>query len=224
MFSYKVKKENAEYNIIGKAFSQVSNKLFHKNILLIALLCLICFTACKEDDRNLPEPPDTTEYEMPEIKGWGWKLIRMEVITDYDFENREIIDYSKYNIVYDFEFEKDYEKVDYHWTPPFKLTIHNYLPSAFYPDDIERGGEHIYQYMGYDHNYNLKIGDKAFACVNAAFVNISNPDPYAHPYIYETTDSIAIGFGKHILYDDNYTVGWKSWTKYFIKIREGGNQ
>ena len=224
-----------------KMFCKTAGKTA-KNFITMMLLAIgfvivtIANTSCDSGSYcDIKSPPiDTTEFEspeIPEIKGWGWKLIRMEVVKDFDFDNREVIDYSKYNIVYDFQFEEGYEKVDYHWTPPFKLTIYNYLPSAFYSNDVQSGGEHIYKYRQpsdywypdgthTDYYCNLIIDGSEFDGIYLNMMSAYFQEDYQTSDIYKTTDTIFIGRGDHILDSENHPIGWISWTKYLVRIRD----
>ena len=196
-----------------------------KILLLASLICLFGFTSCKDDNETPP-----TKWV-----GGSWKLVKMRVYTtfadpDSGWSKTETTDYSKDNIIYNFQYEKDYKYVDGFWTPKFKLIVHNYIPTGL-PDDIQEGGEYFYQfcqpgYANYSSNnamppldaYNLRISsvdDAINYCIwcsaNEVRTGVS---------IDNSTNKMNIGTGYYNQFYDSTTRTTIQWTKYFVKIKD----
>ncbi|MCL2039278.1 MAG: hypothetical protein FWG85_02485 [Bacteroidetes bacterium] len=192
---------------------------------------LIAITSCKDEDNLAPTP----------WVGGKFKLIKMRVVTtnsdiDSGWSKTETTDYSKDSIIYDFQFEENYNYVDTYWTPIWKLIVHNCIPTGL-PNDIQESGEYFYQFRqpGYGYSvyvdrfstktiaesspemgYNLKISSNNDVMVYSV-------DCFASSYartgvdIKRTTDTINIGTnGYGYNFRDEYGNSIK-WTKIFVR-------
>ena len=189
--------------------------MLKKTLIITALFCLFSFKSCSGN------------YEIEPTRGIGgsWKLVKMEIVTNDDFENAEIIDYSEYNCIYEFTWQENYKKVDYHWTPKWKLFVYNNVPARF-PNEIQAGsgeceGAYYYQYRfpsdcslpdgtHIDYSCNLKISriDGYYKMALWCFVNYENG-----------IDIMTIGTGQNGQFIDEYGNALQ-WTKYFVRIKE----
>ncbi|MPM42329.1 hypothetical protein SDC9_88994 [bioreactor metagenome] len=179
-------------------------------LIIIVLLILNVFSSCGED---------CPTRQVEQWTGGYWKLVKVVRTTISDFENlkTDTIDYSKNDVIYEFQCQENYKKVDFHWTPKFKLIIHNYISSGF-PNDIQEGGEHFYQFRQpsdyflpdcshIDYNSNLKIEDMNFLCRGRDHMDIGISD-----------DSMIIFTGQIHQFIDEHGNEVR-WEKHFVRIK-----
>ena len=187
-----------------------------KIMIIIVLLCFIGFsTACKDDDTNTNNCP---------LAKTSWKLVSMEIVTNSDIENAEIIDYSESNCIYDFQGEKNYKKVNNHWTPKFKLFIYNNVPAHF-PNEIQSGsgeeyGNYYYQYRN-PSDYFLPDGTHTDYSCNL-IINKIDGSCEMGLWCFVNTDTIVIRTGQTGQFLDEYGNAIQ-WSKYFVKIKDIGS-
>jgi len=214
--------------------------MYKKILITTTLLCLIGLaTACKDEvfDNQKSKTPTLQDEENP-LAGTKWKLIRMELTTNLDFENREIIDYSMYNVIYDFEFQEDSQKIGYHWTQPANLVVYNNLTSGFPNDLLLEDGKYFYSFrqpsdyfypdgMHTDYNTNIKIGKHIGV---SGFITDAIPflwctalssDSYGFSDISNATDTIRFGNSQGTLIIEGNCI---MWNVIFVLIKNGGIQ
>ena len=207
-----------------------------KILLLASLICLFGFTSCNDSNINTKNE-NNLQSENP-LAGTKWKLVRMEITAMYD-DYVEIIDYSKDNVIYDFEFQENYEKLG-HYTSPATLVIHNNIPSGFYNDILQESGKYLYQYRqrddyfypdgshtDYGSNFYVgKYGEVDVDSISGFIVGgkgtwctpIGN---YGSNDILNTTDTISFWNSQGTLVIDNKDI---LWSKILVKIKDGDNK
>jgi hypothetical protein len=172
-----------------------------KTILLAGLIAMFMLvSACTEE-----EEPDIISNPLSET---SWKLIRMEVTTNSDYENKEIIDYSNDSIIYVFTSENG-------------LFIHNFVSTGF-PDDIQESGIGDYQSPHpYKYSCQERVDDGGCPPPPPPVLSISNKVFDCNCNIDKTTDTMYIASYLGFTNENGDRIRW---TKYLVRIREGGNQ
>ena len=207
------------------------DKIFCLLFVVIIGVVSITNTSCKEDC------PDYVLRNKPPTQGVGgnWMLVKMRVVTtcpdlDSGWSKTETTDYSKDSIIYEFQYEKPYKKVDIHWTPKYKLIVYNCIPTGLL-GDIQESGEYFYQFrqpgdsftsdcLHIDYNCNLKIYDIDHQSIGNLW-GFATTNFRTSVDIKELTDTMNIGTGQTGQYSDK-SGNIIQWTKIFVRIKDGG--